>query len=359
MISRFVRSFSTISKTSVPLINTSEFLNRTPNLKEECQKAADAFHKYGCLIIRDPRVNESHNSEFVDLMEKYFHTRGQQFYNKQPVEDIFPELGYQTGATPEFIEKARNHCDLMKQFKGEDKPMSECPPVYDAKWRFFWRIGDKPLGDRMIDPPKTIPKDFANWEPTMDRWGHLMLNSCLTVAEMVAIGLDLPQKSFVERMQGGTHLLAPTGSDLERYKKGTLFAGFHYDLNFLTIHGKSRFPGLFIWLRNGEKMPVSVPDGCLLLQAGKQIEMLTGGYIPAGYHEVAYTDKTHEAHLKAKANNKITWRVSSTLFSHIRHDVDLQPLGRFSTEEARKQYPPIQAYDQVMEELKAIGLVQE
>jgi hypothetical protein len=45
-------------------------------------------------------------------------------------------------------------------------------------------------------------------------------------------------------------------------------------LNFLTIHGKSRFPGLFIWLRDGSRVPVVVPDGCLLLQArGKALAL--------------------------------------------------------------------------------------
>ena len=39
--------------------------------------------------------------------------------------------------------------------------------------------------------------------------------------------------------------------------------------NFLTIHGKSRFPGLFIWLRDGRRLPVAVPEGCLLLQASR------------------------------------------------------------------------------------------
>lgn len=33
-------------------------------------------------------------------------------------------------------------------------------------------------------------------------------------------------------------------------------------------------------------MPVSVPDGCLLVQAGKQLERLTGGHVLAGFHEV-------------------------------------------------------------------------
>jgi len=292
----------------------------------------------------------------VDLMERYFVKRGNSFYTGQKVEDIFPDLGYQTGATPEYIEKARDHCSLMKKFNKDDKPQSICPPEFDAKWRFFWRVGEKAFDDAFVDPPKTLPKDFPEWEPTMDRWGNLMLDCVFTVAEMTALGLGLPSRAFTDRMKGGAHLLAPTGSDLERYKEGTVFAGFHYDLNFMTIHGKSRFPGLYVWLRTGEKMPVAVPDGCLLLQSGIQLENLTGGYIPAGFHEVIYSEKTHENYLKAKQLNKPTWRVSSTLFAHIRYDVDLQPLGKFATKEACEKYPKIKAHDQVMEELKAISL---
>lgn len=29
-----------------------------------------------------------------------------------------------------------------------------------------------------------------------------------------------------------------------------------------------------------------MPDGCLLVQAGKQLEVLTGGHVIAGFHEV-------------------------------------------------------------------------
>ena len=33
-------------------------------------------------------------------------------------------------------------------------------------------------------------------------------------------------------------------------------------------------------------MPVRIPEGCLLLQAGKEMEWLTGGHVKAGMHEV-------------------------------------------------------------------------
>ena len=72
----------------------------------------------------------------------------------------------------------------------------------------------------------------------------------------------------------------------------SILAGFHYDLNFLTIHGKSRFPGLYVWTREGKKCRVAIPDGCLLVQAGKQIEYLTGGHVLAGFHEVVVNDSS-------------------------------------------------------------------
>lgn len=154
----------------------------------------------------------------------------------------------------------------------------------------------------------------------------------------------------------GPHLLAPTGSDLEKYnQEGTIFAGYHYDLNFLTIHGRSRFPGLNIWLRNGQKVAVKVPVGCLLIQTGKQviwnnlylkilclkhfelfvavwklkhvyipdivssvclkmqIEWLTGGDCIAGMHEVVATKRTIDAINAAKEEKRSLWRVSSTV----------------------------------------------
>ena len=131
----------------------------------------------------------------------------------------------------------------------------------------------------------------------MDRWGHLLKDTVHILAEMLAIGLGMKVNDFTSRGSSfGPHLLAPTGSDLKEFGKvgtvlaGNLFffflvensppsftyfgsghkidaravfyiSGFHYDLNFLTIHGKSRYPGLFIWRKDGKKMPVKIPQG--------------------------------------------------------------------------------------------------
>ena len=48
--------------------------------------------------------------------------------------------------------------------------MSVQPPVHDAKWRFFWKMGERPTEfDDGI--PQTYPEDFPEWEAGMDKWG--------------------------------------------------------------------------------------------------------------------------------------------------------------------------------------------
>ena len=182
-------------------------------------------------------------------MERYFEHTSKDFYAGRKLDDCKPEVNFQAGVTPEKIERAKNHYKIAEELKEEDKPLSKFPPEYDAKWRFFWAIGERPAEVR-DDIPKVIPRGFDDWESKMDRWGTMMINACMTAAEMAALGMGLNKDTFTSKMEGGPHLLAPTGSDLTKYPVGTTFAGFHYDLNFLTIHGRSRYPGLFIWLRN-------------------------------------------------------------------------------------------------------------
>ena len=218
-------------------------------------------------------------------------------------------------------------------------------------------IGKQREGVLELAPNVHTPKDFPEFEDVFNKWGFSLLNGAETVAEMASLGLGFESDFFINMLNGGQHLLAPTGSDLKKHKKGTIFAGFHYDFNFLTIHGKSSYPGLYIWLRDGTKIPVVTPDDYLLLQSGRQFEMLTGGYIQCGFHEVIYseaTDQKYESLKETKGENQ--WRVSSTLFSHVKHSVVLEPQGKFRTEESLKKYSPMTSYELLEEELKAINL---
>lgn len=77
-------------------------------------------------------------------MEKYFESRGQKLYAGEKLEDAKPECHYQVGVCPKEIEIAREHTEKIKGYSEENKPFSPLVPIYDAKWRFMWKIGERP-----------------------------------------------------------------------------------------------------------------------------------------------------------------------------------------------------------------------
>ena len=301
-----------------------------PNLSKS--NLVEFLHKTGCLIVKDSSVNENDNSNFLDLMERYF---SQSDYEK--MKDAYPELFYQIGVTPNNTEVARCVQDLecidrMNTFTENNKATTPTAQG-DPKWRYMWKMGNENI--RQI-----IPDNFENeWEHKMNTWGNKLLQTVKKVTGIIEAELNT---ELLHLLDGGNHLLAPTGTDISKFgTPETVYASFHYDISFLTIHGKSKFPGLRIWLQNGTRLDVKIPDGCLLLQVGKQLELLTNGYFKAGYHEVVCTEKTLEAFNKHDTN----WRVSSTLFAHAHNNVYLTPT--------------LKTIDFVTNELKHIGLTKK
>jgi isopenicillin N synthase-like dioxygenase len=79
-------------------------------------------------------------------------------------------------------------------------PLSKFPPNLDAKWRFFWAIGERPVEDGE-NIPKVVPSAFPEWEEKMNKWGNMMISACFTAAEMAALGMGLASDSFTSKMQ--------------------------------------------------------------------------------------------------------------------------------------------------------------
>ncbi|KAK3934270.1 hypothetical protein QBC46DRAFT_400326 [Diplogelasinospora grovesii] len=370
----------------LPVIDLDVFRNRprdSPEVQAECQKAADALIAYGALVLHDSRVSEHDNNVFLDLLEDYF---------AQPEEDLKkderPELSYQIGVTLENTEKPKCAVDepclrVIERLDPSERPLDITAHSPDPKCRFFWRMVEPPpyetqfpgLNADNITPE--APHIKARWAPVMNQWGRSMKNAVEGLTEMAAIGLGLPAGTFKGAGTYGPHLLAPTASDLNKYgRKDTILAGFHTDLNFLTIHGRSRYPGLHIWARNtGKRIAVKIPRGSyLLVQAGKQLEHITGGLIKAGYHEVVVNDKTLDVIdlRKRRFPDRPLVRISSTFFWHLSSDYDLTPipalahqarqvraeqfdLGKDEGEEV--EYPAMKVGEQVQSELKHIALM--
>ncbi|KAB5520526.1 hypothetical protein DKX38_024845 [Salix brachista] len=397
-------------------------------LGELCKEVSQILRETGALVVKDPRCTAEDNDKFIDMMEKYFerprefkllqersHLHYQCGEMRESFDFEFGVLGTKVffefdledvGVTPEGVEVPRSLVDeeMQKKLKAMPKEFQPSTPSGpDPKWRYMWRVGPRPSNTcfKELNSEPVIPEGFPEWKDTMDSWGCKMISTIEAVAEMAAIGFGLSKCAFTSLMKQGPHLLAPTGSDLSCHRQeGTVFAGYHYDLNFLTIHGRSRFPGLNIWLRNGQKIEVKVPSGCLLIQTGKQIEWLTAGECMAGMHEVVVTNRTIDAIKLASQQNRSLWRVSSTvsgakhtissiiilldlgacnilksklyclenlvltcfildhmqLFAHIASDAVLKPLGHFVESPLASKYPPMCSGEFVEQELAVINL---
>lgn len=320
----------------LPLLNLS-------NPALDVYELVQQLHKTGCLVVKDDDISLEANERFLDMMEVYF---GQS--TEEKMRDMRPDSHYQVGVTPEGVELSRCTQDpkcmeFIEDCTPENRPTK--PSGKDPKWRFMYHISEtSPCVNQVV------PDAFKHeWVEKMDAWGKGLLRSVVKVAARIEEGLGLSSGVLVDLLKGGHHLLAPTGTDVRKYSDlNTVYASYHCDISFMTIHGKSRFPGLFIWLRDGTKIPVKIPSGCLLLQVGKQLEWLTAGYFKAGYHEVICTDQT----INQLKRNRTNWRVSSTLFAHVNSDALLEPKGGFISDE----YPTIRAGDFVDNELKTTNL---
>jgi len=93
-----------------------------------------------------------------------------------------------------------------------------------------------------------------------------------------------------------------------------------------------------LWKANKEKFPAwtaAHPPDCLMLQGGIQLEMLTGGLIQAGMHEVILTADGKKKLEEVKKSGKTNyWRVAALLFAQISHKTVLEPLAKFRTAES-------------------------
>ncbi|GJQ15470.1 hypothetical protein GpartN1_g7261.t1 [Galdieria partita] len=337
----------------LPVFSLDKFLENSGNRFDDCSSLADAFHTYGAVVIRDGRLDERENEKYLDLMERYFEQPRELKMNDSRV-----ELHYQVGITPELTEFPRDVSEELTLLTADNMPTPFDGP--DKKWRFHWRIGARreytKFPELLAEP--VIPENFPQWRQVMDSWGQKLLDSVFTVSEMLSIGLGLQSSTLPNLIRFGTHLLSPTGSDLNLYgtKPGTVLAGFHYDISFLTIHGRSRFPGLYLWTSEGERIPCKIPKGCLLVQAGAQLDYLTGGYIKKGYYEIVVSENTCTAVKIRKERNESLWAVHPTMYVHVEPDRVLQPVGDFSRGIQADWYPPIYAGEQVEEELESIRL---
>lgn len=195
----------------------------------------------------------------------------------------------------------------------------------------------------------------------LHRVGLALLRACASTAGMAPYRLEAP-------VDGGSHVtraLKYLPLDAEQLGTGILWGEEHTDFNLLTLLPGGRFldpdgnrtgrpdeqSGLYLRTRPSAEHPKGqmvrglAPAGCMVVQVGQQLEILTGGHFLATPHVI-------RAPLAAGYT-----RVALAHFIHVHAHQVLQPLEPFRTPEAIAAYsPPVLAGTYGTKTLVDIGL---
>jgi isopenicillin N synthase-like dioxygenase len=302
-----------------------------------------ALYESGIFCVKVTKEFQQFNERFIDLLEKYA-----DLPKEIKQQHIRKDLHYQIGLTPENIETPMDHCEKVYRMGG-NKPSGK-----DPKQRWFHRT--TPLVHTEIGGDLTgeniIPYEFPEWAELFNKMGDLFSGVLERVNTILGEELNYP---LIKLCENGNHLIAPTITPLKSLidTQQKIIAGFHNDISFLTLHGRSRFPALNTWTRDNTKIRVKVPKDCILIQAGRQLEYITNGYIMAGFHEVVVENDTIVAYCKAKEENRSTTRISSTFFAHIASTNIMEVLPQFQTHDYHLSHPPIKECDWIRNELES------
>lgn len=210
--------------------------------------------------------------------------------------------------------------------------------------------------------------DASEFAERYERLGGELQAAGIVVLEAAAEALGLPRDAFTSRAAGGPHvlrLLKYLPLTEAQVASGVLWGEEHTDFNLITLLPGGRFqdpagavaaspdPASGLYLRTrpteaapaGERVKGTAPPGCLVVQVGQQLEILTGGTFLATPHVVT-------------APSTPGWsRLSAAHFVHLHAHTFLFPLEPFRTAASVEAYrPPVLAGTYALKTLVDIGL---
>ncbi len=314
-----------------------------------------AFGHFGLVFVRSHGVDAAN----VDaLHDAFLRVTARPEAEKRPYGR--PDLWFQRGWTPPNTEKAVvaggqpdfKECWFAAPIPSDPEIASMYPQIYPEN---IW-----PPGGEGFDADDFRSR-YVRMGEELQRAGEALLRGC-------ALGLDLPEETFVDVVQGGPHvtrLLHYLPLDAAQIAAGVLWGEEHTDFNLVTLLPGGRFydarregcarpddrSGLYLRTRPSAEEPLGAlvrgvaPPGCIVAQVGQQLEILTGGAMLATPHVVTAPGVPGFS------------RASAAHFTHAQSNQILFPLPKFRTPESVRDYsPPVLAGTYSIKTLVDIGL---
>ena len=286
-----------------------------------------SFRGFGFAMVRDHAIDPGLIAEGWRLTRAFFALpdSAKQCYFR-------PELAGARGYTPFGREIA----------KGAPQP--------DLKE--FWHVGrDLPPGHPLLSPsmpPNIWPDLPAGFAETFQALYRAFEETGATVLSHIATHLGLGARWFDPAIADGNSVLRLLHYPPVAGATGeAIRAGAHEDINLITLLLGAEEAGLELLATDGRWLPVSPPEGALVVNIGDMLQRLTNHALPSTTHRVRNPDA-------ARAGVS---RYSMPFFLHLRSDFTIETLPQCVSAEEPNRYPvTISADDYLQERLREIGL---
>jgi isopenicillin N synthase-like dioxygenase len=315
-----------MSEFSIPVIDLSDFECGDQAARSSLVNAlGQAYREVGFVAVKNHGVPEELIERFYLLVRKFFSLPAEQ---KSQYE--IPGLAGQRG----FTSFGREHA------KGSDAP--------DLKE--FWQFGQTDLipGHRPDDyPPNVEVAELPDFNRTGEELFRAFEKSGSILLRAIALHLDLPENYFDAYIKGGNSILrAIYYPPITSEPKSAIRAEQHEDINLITLLVGASADGLELLNRENQWIPVSAPEGCLVVNVGDMLQRHTNNRLRSTTHRVVNPPRERWH----------TERFSIPFFLHPVSEMKLDCLKSCIDADNPSAYAPITAGEYLDERLREIGL---
>lgn len=312
---------------SIPTLDLKQFTQGNSKTKLDfVENLGHAYESVGFVAIKNHGLSAS-------LIEKLY-TEVKAFYNltdaqKQQYE--IEGMGGQRGYTSFGKEHAKDsNAGDLKEF-----------------WHFGQYLDNE--DDKEYNYPKNI---IVNELPGFNEVGkacYKALENCgLDLLRAIALYLKLPENYFDDYVTNGNSILRPIHyPPIINEPKSAVRAGAHEDINLITLLIGASADGLQILNKQGEWIPVTVLEDCIVVNVGDMLQNLSNGILKSTTHRVVNPPKEKWGQS----------RFSFPFFLHPISKMPLNPLQSCIKEKGEKLYDNIDAGDYLYKRLVEIGLI--
>jgi isopenicillin N synthase-like dioxygenase len=166
----------------------------------------------------------------------------------------------------------------------------------------------------------------------------------------IANFLHLDENYFDKHVHNGNSILrAIHYPPISSEPKSAIRAEQHEDINLITLLVGASAEGLQLLDKKNEWLPITAPEGCIIVNVGDMLQRLTNNKLSSTTHRV----------VNPKRELWHTHRYSIPFFMHPRSEMDLTCLESCVDANNPLHYEPITAGDYLTERLIEIGLLKK